>query len=113
MGAGAGPLGLGSGWRVDGVPAVLLLRGVLGALGEAADCGASEGLLRPLTFVDGVGLAGGAADRTCPGAVMGLLRSVERLMISFPWTTRLSLDFFKSRVIISKAAPVHQNRPPG
>src|SRR5277367_3220225 len=31
----------------------------------------------------------------------GALRLVDRLMISFPCTTRLSFDFFKSRVSIS------------
>lgn len=36
-----------------------------------------------------------------PGLLIGWLTLVERYMISFPWTTKLSLDFFKSRVSIS------------
>lgn len=34
--------------------------------------------------------------------LMGACRFVERLRISLPWTTMLSLDFFKSRVSISE-----------
>jgi hypothetical protein len=36
-----------------------------------------------------------------PGLFIGWLTLVERYMISFPCTTKLSLDFFKSRVSIS------------
>jgi hypothetical protein len=36
-----------------------------------------------------------------PGLDMGWATLVERYMISFPWTTRLSLDFLRSKVSIS------------
>lgn len=37
-----------------------------------------------------------------PGLEMGCCTLVERMMMSLPWTTRLSLDFFSSSVSISE-----------
>ena len=54
----------------------------------------------PLT--EGCGEAvGRAALALAPPAAMGALRLVDRLRMSLPWTTMLSLDFLRSRVSIS------------
>lgn len=43
--------------------------------------------------------AAGRLEEPCPLRI-GLLKLHERLMMSFPWTTRLSVDFLRSLVII-------------
>lgn len=61
------------------------------------------------TDVDGDGtkalfeaeLIDGRVVACCPGCTIGAPRFVERFMMSFPCTTRLSFDFFRSRVSIS------------
>ncbi len=102
----------GGGCSVATLPVVLLLRDATDATDDgpggrpsAGGCvrgGANEGLTRPFTGGAGPALLEGPGVWTCPGAAMGLLRSVERLTMSFPCTTRLSLDRFKSRVIIAR-----------
>lgn len=44
----------------------------------------------------------GRCDRPFCWVGFGVLRLVDRLMMSFPWTTRLSFDFFRSLVSISR-----------
>jgi hypothetical protein len=51
-------------------------------------------------LVDGCGDALGRGGFWTPW-LMGVDRLVERLRISLPWTTMLSLDFLRSRVSIS------------
>jgi hypothetical protein len=52
-------------------------------------------------FVDAPGVARGGRVALPPLLLIGARRLVERLRISFPFTTRLSFDFRKSRVSIS------------
>jgi hypothetical protein len=61
------------------------------------------GVEAPLTagpVTDGCGDAVGRTPFAAPW-LMGAARLVERLRISLPWTTMLSLDFLRSRVSIS------------
>jgi hypothetical protein len=53
--------------------------------------------------------AGGLEAVFCP-ELIACARFVDRLTMSFPWTTRLSLDFFKSLVSISASFTLSANR---
>lgn len=55
-----------------------------------------------IPLVEGFVDAGGRVVPFAPW-LMGAVRFVERLRMSFPWTTMLSFDFFRSRVSISVA----------
>ena len=64
---------------------------------------AFESIVRPETESDD---AWSAVEEG--GLLMGWEMLVERYMISFPWTTRLSLDFFRSKVSISTWGDDHR-----
>jgi hypothetical protein len=69
---------------------------------DMADVGRSE-VRSPLEIVEVCGLRSeGRLDDAVNGCGtrVGAARLVERLMMSFPCTTRLSVDFFRSRVSI-------------
>ena len=58
----------------------------------------------PLGSVCEVGLSlevEGAREALGPGRFSGARRLVDKLKMSLPWTTKLSFDFFRSRVSIS------------
>ena len=74
---------------------------------DVLETGGSRGFVANDPFVAELrgrsGMTGAKEDRlvVLPVPATGVVTLVERFRINFPWTTMLSLDFFKSLVNIS------------
>lgn len=96
-----GPALPGAG-ALPGVGAAEVLADLMGRV--AAPILSEDGLDCDTLEVEGVPREGRAVELSAAvvlRALSGLERSVDKLMMSLPWTTRLSFDFLRSLVSIS------------